>query len=139
VQFAKGTGCVKDDNWERGGIQRVTPDCISPLSHALYCSRLPVSRINSKAKELGIVHPKVRNTRSVANPNTLAYLVMNVRALQRAKAINAALHSTSNRSLQLRYRGSTCYAAGSSPYPDSEKYGTHYRKYMLYNQSSIVS
>jgi hypothetical protein len=103
VQFAKGTGCVKDDNWEHGGIQCVTPDCISPLYHVLYCQRTACECINSQAKELGIVHPKVRNTRSVANLNTLAYLIINVRALQRAKAINAALLSTSNRALQMKY------------------------------------
>lgn len=101
MQFAKGTGCVKDDNWERGGIQRVTPDCISPLYHALYCQRTACERINNQAKEVGIAHPKVCNTCSVVNLNTLTYLIINVRALQRAKAINAALLSTSNRALQM--------------------------------------
>ncbi|TMC23101.1 MAG: hypothetical protein E6J34_04010 [Chloroflexi bacterium] len=97
MQFAKGTGCVKDDNWKRGGIQRVTPDCISPL----YCQRTAYERINNQAKEVGIAHPKVCNTCSVVNLNTLTYLIINVRALQQAKAIDAALLSTSNRALQM--------------------------------------
>ncbi len=93
-QFAKGKGCVKDVNWELGGIQRVTLDRDGPLYHAIYTQRTCCERINSQAKELGIEHPKVHNGRSVANLNTLIYLVINVRALQRAKSINAGLLST---------------------------------------------
>jgi hypothetical protein len=37
----------------------------------------------------------VRNGRSVANLNTLIYLLINVRALQRATSINAGLLSIS--------------------------------------------
>ncbi|MGH2497238.1 MAG: hypothetical protein ACRDIV_21270 [Ktedonobacteraceae bacterium] len=92
-QFAKGKGCVKDVNWELGGIQRVTLDREGPLYHAVYTQRTCCERINSQAKELGIEHPKVHNGRSVANLNTLIYLVINVRALQRAKSINAGLLS----------------------------------------------
>ena len=92
-QFAKGKGCVKDVNWELGGIQRVTLDRQGPLYHAVYTQRTCCERINSQAKELGIEHPKVHNGRSVANLNTLIYLVINVRALQRAKSINARLLS----------------------------------------------
>ena len=90
-QFAKGKGCVKDVNWEKGGIQRVTLDRTSPLYKAVYTQRTSCERINSQAKELGIERPKVRNGRSVANLNTLTYLVINVRALQRAKSINKGL------------------------------------------------
>ena len=45
----------------------------------------------STAKELGIERPKVRNGRSVANLNTLIYLIINVRALNHAKSINRGL------------------------------------------------
>jgi hypothetical protein len=92
-QFAKGKGCVKDLNWELGGIQRVTLDRQSPLFRALYTQRTSCERINSQAKELGIERPRVRNGRSVANLNTLIYLVLNGRALQRAQSINAGLLS----------------------------------------------
>jgi hypothetical protein len=92
-QFVKGKGCVKDVIWELGGIQRVTLDRTSPLYRALYNQRTACERINSQAKELGIERPKVRNGRSVANLNTLIYLVINLRAIERAKSINAELLS----------------------------------------------
>jgi len=90
-QFLKGKGCVKDVNWELGGIQRVTLDRESPLYKAIYTQRTCCERIKSQAKELGIERPKVRNGRSVANLNTLIYLIINVRALQKAKSINRGL------------------------------------------------
>lgn len=90
-QFAKGKGCVKDVNWEPGGIQRVTLDRQGPLYRAIYTQRTSCERINSQAKELGIERPKVRNGRSVANLNTLIYVSINVRALERAKSINKGL------------------------------------------------
>jgi hypothetical protein len=90
-QFAKGKGCVKDVNWELGGIQRVTLDRDGPLYHALYTQRTSCERINSQAKELGIERPKMRNGHSVSHLNTLLYVVINVRALQRAQSINKGL------------------------------------------------
>lgn len=93
-QFLKGKGCVKDVNWELGGQMRVTLDRDGPLYHALYVQRSACERINSQAKELGIERPKVRNRRSVATLNSFIYFVINVRALQRARSINAGLLST---------------------------------------------
>jgi hypothetical protein len=90
-QFLKGKGCVKDINIERGGLARVTLDRTSPLYHAIYTQRTCCERINSQAQALGIERPKVRNGRSVQNLNTLIYLIMNGRALQRAKSINSGL------------------------------------------------
>jgi hypothetical protein len=86
-----GQGCHKDPNWEPGGLQRVLLDRTSPLYKAVYTQRTSCERINSQAKELGIERPRVHNGRSVANLNTLIYLVINVRALQRAKSINRGL------------------------------------------------
>lgn len=94
AQFAKGSGCVKHINIEAGGLMRVQLDRSSPLYHAVYTQRTSCERINSQAKELGIERPRVRNARSVANLNTLIYLVINGRALQRAQSINAVLLST---------------------------------------------
>jgi hypothetical protein len=94
-QFKKGRGCQKDINDEAGGRARVLMDRTHPLYQAVYTQRTACERINSQAKELGIERPRVRNGRSVANLNTLIYLVLNVRALQRAKSINAALLSIS--------------------------------------------
>ena len=62
-----------------------------PLYHAVYNQLTSCERINSQAQALGIELPKVRNGRSVANLNTLIYLIMNVRALQKAKSINTRL------------------------------------------------
>jgi hypothetical protein len=42
-------------------------------------------------KALGIERPKVRQSRSVHRLNTLTYIVINVKALARARAINASL------------------------------------------------
>jgi Transposase DDE domain len=91
AQFAKGKGCVKDLHWELGGLQRVLLDRSTPLYKAVYTQRTCCERINSQAKELGIERPKVRNRRSVANLTTLIYVIINVRALHRAKSINRGL------------------------------------------------
>src|SRR6266700_1699784 len=90
-QFLKAVGCRKDPNWEPGGRMRVTLDRRHPLYHAVYTQRTSCERINSQAKELGIERPRVRNMRSVANLNTLIYLVINVRALQKAQLTNRGL------------------------------------------------
>lgn len=73
AQFVKGKGCVKDVNWELGGIQRVTLDRDGPLYHVIYNQRTACERINSKAQALGIERPKVRNGQSVSRLNTLIY------------------------------------------------------------------
>ncbi len=90
-QFAKGKGCVKDPNWEKGGLMRALLDRSSPLYKVIYNQRTACERINSQAQALGIERPKVRNIHSVRNLNTLIYLVMNVRALAKAKSINKGL------------------------------------------------
>ena len=47
-------------------------------------------RINSQAVELGIERPKLRNQRSISNRNTLIYVLINLRTLQRIRARRAA-------------------------------------------------
>ncbi len=90
-QFAKGRGCVKDPNWEKGGLMRALLDRSGPLYHVVYTQRTACERINSQAQALSIEQPKVRNGRSVANLNTLTYLIINVRALQKANSINKGI------------------------------------------------
>jgi hypothetical protein len=90
-QFAKGKGCVKDPNWEKGGLMRALLDRNGPLYKAVYTQRTCCERINSQAKDLGIERPKARNIRSVRRLNTLIYITINAKALQRARAINASL------------------------------------------------
>jgi hypothetical protein len=87
-QFLKEKGCVKDINIELGGLQRVLLDRTSPTYKTIYRQRTSAERINSQAKSWGIERPKVRNGRSVAHLNTLTYIVINAKALQRAHAVN---------------------------------------------------
>ena len=70
---------------------RVTLDRNGILYNAVYNQRTCCERINSQAQALGIENPKVRNIHSVRNLNTLTYLIINVRALKRAKSINQGL------------------------------------------------
>jgi hypothetical protein len=94
AQFAKGKGCVKDLNWELGGQMRVTLDRDSPLYKAIYRQRTSTERGNSQSKATGLERPKGRNIHSVRNLNTLTYLVINARALQRVRTLNASLFTT---------------------------------------------
>lgn len=86
-QFAKGVGCVKHINIEAGGWMRVQIDRQSNAYKQLYKQRTAAERINSQAKDYRIECPKVRNGHSVVNLNTLTYIVLNVRALQRVRHI----------------------------------------------------
>ncbi len=90
-QFKKDKGCVKDINIEKGGLMRVMLDRCSPLYRAVYRQRTSAERINSQAKARCIERPKVRQGDSVKRLNTLTYIVINVKALARARAINASL------------------------------------------------
>ncbi len=91
AQLSKAKGCVKDPNWEKGGLMRALLNRSSPLYHVIYNQRTSCERINSQAQALGIERPKVRNGHSVAHLNTLIYLIINVRALAKAKSINRGL------------------------------------------------
>jgi hypothetical protein len=84
-QFAKGIGCVKHINIESGGWMRLQIDRQSDAYKQLYKQRTASERINSQAKDYGIERPKVRNGHSVVNLNTLTYIVINARALQRVR------------------------------------------------------
>ncbi len=90
-RFSSAKGCTKHVNVEAGGLQRISLDRDGPLYKAVYTQRTSCERMNSQAKELGIERPKVRNIRSVRNLNTLTYLLINVRALERAKSINKGI------------------------------------------------
>ncbi|WP_422877885.1 transposase [Ktedonosporobacter rubrisoli] len=87
-QFLKEKGCVKDINIELGGLQRVLLDRTSQTYKTIYRQRTSAERINSQAKSWDIERPKVCNGHSVANLNTLTYILINVRVLQRVYAVN---------------------------------------------------
>jgi hypothetical protein len=93
-QFTKG-GCVKHINIEAGGWMRVRLDRQSDTYKLLYNQRTAAERINSQAKAFGIETPKVRNSCSVINLNTLTYLVINAQALQRVRSVNLKKNSLS--------------------------------------------
>src|SRR6266571_1026903 len=90
-QFLKDKGCVKDINSEKGGLMRAMLDRSSPLYRAVYRQRTSAERINSQAKARGIERPKVRQGDAVRRLNTLTYILINLKALARARAINASL------------------------------------------------
>lgn len=92
-----GTACpVTHKNWANGGCLTTMPTSIGArIRHQLdregdaykevYKQRTATERINSQAVELGIERPKIRNGQAIANHNTLIYLVINLRALQRVQ------------------------------------------------------
>ncbi len=87
-QFAKGVGCVKYINITAAGKMRIALDRHSDSYKGIYRQRTAAERINSQAKALGIERPQVRNSASVQTLNTLTYIVINARALERARAVN---------------------------------------------------
>ncbi|MGH3522851.1 MAG: hypothetical protein ACRDU4_08465 [Mycobacterium sp.] len=89
-RFHAGPGCVRTINLERGGQMRARLDRRAPDYTAIYRQRTAAERINSQATALGIERPKVRNGQSVQHLNTLTYIVINVQALQRVRALKLA-------------------------------------------------
>ena len=56
----------------------------------IYKQRTATERINSQAVDLGIERPHLRNGKAIANQNTLIYLLINLRLLQRILRRQAA-------------------------------------------------
>jgi hypothetical protein len=90
-----GRSCPIDHaNWPKGGCSTSiadTPgarirhqlDRNSETYQAVYDQRTASERIFSQALELGIERPKLRHQAAIANQNTLIYLLINLRAMQR--------------------------------------------------------
>ena len=83
-------------NWEKGGCITTLPtspgnrirhelDRTSDDFKRIYRQRTATERINSQALELGIERPYLRNGRSIANLNTLVYVLINLRTLHRVR------------------------------------------------------
>ena len=83
-------------NWEKGGCITTLPtspgnrirhelDRTSDDFKRIYRQRTATERINSQARELGIERPCLRNGRSIANLNTLVYVLINLRTLHRVR------------------------------------------------------
>lgn len=88
---------IDHKNWHKGGCLttmatsvgariRYQLDRKGAEFQRIYKQRTATERINSQAVELGIERPKLRNKRSIANQNTLIYIVINLRALDRIAA-----------------------------------------------------
>ena len=90
-----GQACpVNHAHWSSGGCKAVLPtatgariryqlDRNSDRYKQIYDQRTAVERIFSQAVALGIERPKLRNRNAIANRNTLTYLLINLRAIQR--------------------------------------------------------
>ena len=92
---------IDDPHWPKGGCKTTLATSIGArIRHQLdrdcqayklvYKQRTATERINSLAKELGIERPKLRNGAAIANQNTLIYVLLNLRALQRVRQRKAA-------------------------------------------------
>ena len=84
-QWPKG-GCSVQMPTSLGARLRHQLDRQSDSYKAVYNQRTAVERIFSQAKALGIENPKLRHQHAIANQNTLLYLLINLRALQRVFA-----------------------------------------------------
>ena len=85
VQHKKWTkgGCLTNLAATPGSRIRHQLDRESEKYKAVYAQRTAVERIFSQAKALGIERPKLRNQQSIVNQNTLTYLLINLRSMQR--------------------------------------------------------
>ncbi len=99
LRFPQPTGSrcpIRHANWRRGGCTaqmptsigarlRYTLDRESDAYKTLYRQRTACERINAQAVALGIERPHLRNGSAIANQNTLIYLLINLRFLQRLR------------------------------------------------------
>lgn len=92
-QFVKGIGCVKYRNLELGAQLRIQLDRQSKEYDLAYDDRTAAERINSQAKALGIERPRLRRMSGICNQNTLTYIVINLKAIQRLRAAKAQARS----------------------------------------------
>ena len=82
----KHGGCTVQMPTSIGARLRHTLDRDSELYKTIYRERTATERINSQAVALGIERPHLRNGNAIANENTLIYLLINLRLLQRLRA-----------------------------------------------------
>jgi hypothetical protein len=78
-------GCITSLPTSPGNRIRHQIDRQSAEFARIYDQRTAVERINSQAVALGMERPKLRSYSAIANHNTLLYVVLNLRALERVK------------------------------------------------------
>jgi hypothetical protein len=76
-------GCITHLAHTPGARLRHQLDRHSEAYQAVYSQRTATERIFSQAVALGMERPKLRNQQAVANQNSLIYLLINTRAMQR--------------------------------------------------------
>ena len=87
---------INHANWPKGGCTAMMPTCAGARIRyqldregadfkTVYKQRTADERINSQALELGIERPKLRRQSAIVNQNTLIYVLINLRALQRVR------------------------------------------------------
>jgi hypothetical protein len=96
-QTAPDAACpAQHQNWAKGGCTAMMPTCAgarlrytldrdSAAYKAVYNQRTADERINSQALALGIERPHLRRHSAIAHQNTLIYVLINLRALQRIR------------------------------------------------------
>jgi len=82
AHFTKG-GCTTTIATSVGARIRHQLDRESESYKLVFNQRTATEQINALAKEVGIERPKLRNQRSITNQNTLMYVLLNLRCLQR--------------------------------------------------------
>jgi hypothetical protein len=78
-------GCTTTMATSIGARLRYQLDRESETYKSIYNQRTATERINAQAVELGIERPKIRNGQAIANLNTLIYVLINLRFLQRIR------------------------------------------------------
>ena len=87
---------VADEHWPKGGCLVTMPtspgarirlqlDRTAAQYKSVYAQRTATERINSQALALGIERPFLRRQSAIANQNTLIYVLINLRTLQRIR------------------------------------------------------
>jgi hypothetical protein len=87
---------IDHDKWSTGGCVTTLPTSVgarlryqldreSDAYKEVYAQRTVVERIFSQAVNLNIERPKLRNQQAIANMNTLTYLLINLRVMQRVE------------------------------------------------------
>jgi hypothetical protein len=79
-------GCTTTMGTSDGARLRYTLDRQSASYKEVYRQRTATERINSQATALGIERPRLRNRLSISHRNTLIYVLLNLRTLQRIRA-----------------------------------------------------
>jgi hypothetical protein len=79
-------GCTTIMGTSEGARLRYTLDRQSASYKEVYRQRTATERINSQATALGIERPRLRNRHSISHRNTLIYVLVNLRTLQRIRA-----------------------------------------------------